>query len=326
MKKDVIALLAGVAAVSVLAVTPASAKWPEEKNVTIVINWPAGVSIDLVGRMIADGLNKKYPKTSFIVENRAGAAGNIGQAYVGRAAPDGYTWLMTTPGPASNNALTYKSLPYDPIKDFDGVSQMTSDTVGIIVNKKRSKHTSLAAFVDYAKANKGKLNIGHPGAGTYAHMILLALQDQLGTEFNLVPYKGGAVLGNDLMSGQIDALVNFTGTYTGQLASGDFQVLGVVRDERSKFLPEVPTLKEGGVNFSAAPWTIMQAPKGVSRDIINQMSRSVNDVLRSKEVSDKLLDMKIEPKPSTPEQVDALVREELDKWRPVITKYNIRAE
>jgi tripartite-type tricarboxylate transporter receptor subunit TctC len=326
MKKTVTALLAAAVVACALAAGPAFAKWPEDKNITVVINWPAGVGIDLIGRLIVDGLNKKYPKATFIVENRAGAAGNIGQNYVAKAAPDGYTWLLTTPGSASNNVLTFKSLPYDPIKDFDGVSQMTSDTMGIIVNKKTSKLTSLAAFIDYAKANKGKLNIGHPGAGTYAHMILLALQDQLATEFNLVPYKGGADLGNDLMSGQIDALVNFTGSYSGQIASGDFQAIGVARDERSKFLPDVPTFKEGGVNFVAAPWTIMQAPKGVPREIINEMSKNVNDILNSKEVSDKILGMKVEPRPSTPEQVDALVRAELDKWRPVIAKYNIRVE
>jgi tripartite-type tricarboxylate transporter receptor subunit TctC len=318
------ALLISLAAISV---APAYAKWPEDKNVTIVINFSAGGGLDLVGRIIAQKLSEKFPKTSFIVENRTGASGNIGQAYVGKAAPDGYTFLMSAPGPAANNALTFKSLSYDPIKDFDGVAQLTTDTLGVIVNKKGNPQLqTVKSFLEYAKANKGKLNVGMPGIGSYAHMISLGIQEQLSTEFNLVPYRGAPDLASDLLSGNIDAFVNFTGPHTSQLEAGEFVALAVMRDDRSVFLPNVPTLKESGLNFSASPWTIMQAPKGVSREIINEMSIAVNEILKSPDVVKRILDAKIQPAPSTPEVADALVRGEQEKWRAIVKKYNITNE
>lgn len=320
------AFVATLLAIS-FAAWPAAAKWPEDRTVTIVINFPPGGTIDMVGRLVADGLARKYPKATFIVENRSGANGNIGQAYVGRAAPDGYTFLLTAPGPASYNALTFKSLPYDPIRDFEGVTQLTSDTMGFIVSKKRKPELqTLGGFLAYAKANKGKLNVGYGGVGSGGHMTTLAIQDQIGAEFNLVPYRGGGALTPDLLSGNLDAIVNFTGNYFAQLESGDFAVIGVARDDRSAFLPDAPTLKEGGVDFSAAPWTIMQVRKGVPREIVNEMAQAVNEILKDPAVSKRLVDARIQAAPSSPEAVDALVRAELERWRPVIKKYNITVE
>lgn len=327
MKTAVKTAFAATLAATLLATLPAAAKWPEDKNVSIVINFPPGGTIDFVGRLVADGLTRKYPKATFIVENRSGANGNIGQAFVGRSAPDGYTILLTAPGPSANNALTFKSLSYDPLKDFQGVTQLTSDTLGIIVSKKRKPELqTLKGFLEYAKANKGKLNVGYTGTGSHGHMSVLSIQDQIGAEFNVVPYRGGGDLTPDLLSGNIDAIINFTGNYFAQLDSGDFTVIGVMRDERSIFLPDVPTLKEGGVDFSAAPWTIVQVPKGVSRDILDELSRAVNDILKEPAVAKRLLDAKIQSAPSSPDAVDALVRDEQNKWRPVIRKYNITVE
>ncbi len=241
MKNLLKGLLIGLAAI-VLAAPSAWAKWPNDRNVTIVVNWPPGASIDLVARLIADGLSKKW-NASVVVENRAGATGNIGQNYVSKAQPDGYTFLMTTPGPAANNVLTFKSLPYDPIKDFVGVSQTTEDTMGLTVGKKPELQT-LKGFIEYAKANPGKLQVAHPGVGTYAHMIMLALQDTFGTEFNLVPYKGGTDMVSDLMAGRIDMIANFVGPYFAQYTSGDFLPIAVISEQRNPMLPNAPTLKD----------------------------------------------------------------------------------
>lgn len=323
MKRLMKGLLATLAAVALVS-GPAMAKWPNDRNVTIVVNWPPGASIDAVARILADGLSKKWNAT-VVVENRAGATGNIGQNYVSKAAPDGYTFLMTTPGPAANNVLTFKSLPYDPLKDFVGVSQTTQDTMGLIVGKKPEFQT-LKGFIDYVKANPGKAQIAHPGHGTYAHMIMLAMQEELKTEFNMVPYKGGNEMVSDLLSGRIDAIVNFVAPYAGQFRSGDFKPLVVISDERNSTLPDTPTLKESGINFSAAPWTIMQAPKGTPPEIVKEMSKGVNEVLKDPAVVAKITGMNTMAKPSTPEHVDQLVRSELDRWKPIITKYKITNE
>jgi tripartite-type tricarboxylate transporter receptor subunit TctC len=323
MKNLVKGLLIGLAAIA-LAAPSAWAKWPNDRNVTIVVNWPPGTTVDAVARILADGLSKKWNAT-VVVENRAGATGNIGQNYVAKAAPDGYTFLITTPGPAANNVLTFKALPYDPIKDFVGVSQTTQDTMGIVVGKKPEFQT-FKGFVDYAKANPGKAQIAHPGHGTYAHMIMLALQDELKTEFNLIPYKGGVDMANDLLSGRIDAIVNFVGPYAGQFRTGDLKPLVVISDARNETLPNAPTLKESGINFSAAPWTIMQAPKGTPKEIVDEMSKGVNEILKDPAVAAKIAGMNTMAKASTPEFVDQLVLGELDKWKPVITKYKITNE
>ncbi len=193
--------------------------------------------------------------------------------------------------------------------------------MGFLVSKKRKPELqTLGGFLAYAKANKGKLNVGYGGVGSAGHMTTLAIQDQVGAEFNLVPYRGGGALTPDLLSGNLDAIVNFTGNYFAQLESGDFTVIGVARDDRSAFLPDAPTLKESGVDFSAAPWTIMQVRKGVPREIVNEMAQAVNEVLRDPTVAKRLVDARIQAAPSSPEAVDALVRAELERWRPVIMK------
>lgn len=324
MKNLMKGFLVGLAALA-MAGGSAMAKWPNDKNVTIVVNWPPGASIDLTARLLADYWSRKYNAT-FIVENRAGATGNIGQNFVAKAAPDGYTFLMTTPGPSANNQLTFKSLPYDPIKDFSYISQMTQDTMGIIVSKKRPELTTVQGFIDYAKKNPGKLNMGHPGAGTYAHMILLKLQDELKTEFNLVPYKGGNEMVTDLMSGNVDGLVNFVAPYFSQFTAGDFVPVVVISEDRNSMLAKVPTLKESGVDFSAAPWTIMTAPKGTPKEIIDEMSKAMAEAMKDPTVAAKIAGMNTIAKVSTPEQADALVKAEQDKWRPIIVKYKITSE
>jgi tripartite-type tricarboxylate transporter receptor subunit TctC len=313
-------------AATVIAV-PASfaeTKWPMEKPMTIVVPWPAGSSFDLVARLIAEGVQKKYGDT-VIVQNRPGASGNIGQAYVARAQPDGYTFIVTTPGPAANNMLTFKSLPYNPLTDFSFIS-VTNKDPSVLVVRASLKVNNFKEFIAYAKANPGKVQMGSPGDGTYSHMTELALQDLAGVKFNIVPYRGPPQVLQDLLGERLDAGMSLVGNFMPQIQSGQLKVLVALGDRRDPKLPNVPTLIEEGYNFSSQPWTGVEGPKGIPRDIVIEMNRTLNEILTDKANVNKLAAMGMTAAPSTPEAFEKLVKGEVEKWRPVVTRYKISAD
>ncbi|MCC6196427.1 MAG: tripartite tricarboxylate transporter substrate binding protein [Burkholderiales bacterium] len=311
-------------ALTVPALSLAQAKWPMEKPMLIVVPWPAGSSFDVVARLLADGIHKKYGNT-VIVENKTGASGNIGQAFVANAKPDGYTWIVTTPGPAANNALTFKNLPYNPLTDFTFVA-LTNRDPNVMVVRKGLNVNSFKEFIAYAKANPGTVKMGSPGNGSYSHMTQLALQDLAGVEFNIIPYRGPPQVLQDLLGGHLDAGMALIGNFMPQVRSGELKVLVVFGEKRDPALPNVPTLIEEGYPFFSQPWTGMEGPKGVPREIVLEMNKTVNDILKDKANVEKLALRGMTAAPSTPEEFEKVVRGELDKWRPIITKYKVSAE
>ena len=302
----------------------AQAKWPLEKPMTIVVPWPAGSSFDIVARVIADGIHKKYGN-AVIVDNRTGASGNIGQAFVAKAKPDGYTWIVTTPGPAANNALTFKQLPYNPLTDFTFVA-LTNRDPNVLVVRRTLNVNSFKEFIAYAKAHPGTVKMGSPGNGSYSHMTQLALQDLAGVEFNIVPYRGPPQVLQDLLGGHLDAGMSLIGNFMQQVRSGELKVLVVFGERRDPALPNVPTLIEEGYNFFSQPWTGMEGPKGIPTEIVVEMNKTVNEILKDKANVEKLAGLGMTASPSTPEEFEKVVKGELDKWRPVITKYKVSAE
>jgi tripartite-type tricarboxylate transporter receptor subunit TctC len=302
----------------------AQAKWPMEKPMLIVVPWPAGSSFDTVARLIGDGIQKKYGST-VIVENKTGASGNIGQAFVAKAKPDGYTWIVTTPGPAANNVLTFKQLPYNPLTDFTFVT-LTNRDPNVLVVRKSLNVSTFKEFIAYAKAHPGTVKMGSPGNGSYSHMTQLALQDLAGVEFNIVPYRGPPQVLQDLLGGHLDAGMALIGNFMAQVLRGDLKVLVVFGERRDPALPNVPTLIEEGYNFYSQPWTGLEGPKGIPPEIVGEMNKTVNQLLKDKANLDKLAALGMTAAPSTPEDFEKVVKSELDKWRPIITKYKISAE
>lgn len=319
-------LSAAAIALALAATTPfAAAKWPNDKTVTIVVPWPAGTGVDLVARLLAEGIQKKWNAT-VVVENRVGATGNIAQNFVAKAAPDGYTLLVSTPGPAANNMLTFKSLPFNPLTDFSFITTTNEDPL-IIVAGPRLKAKNIQEFIEYVKANKGKLQFANPGHGTYAHMAQLSLQELIGTEFNLIPYKGSGQMATDMIGEQIDASMDLIGSYMEMVKAGKLRVLAIAGDKRLKELPDVPTLKESGINFSAQPWFGFEGPKGMDKDIIRQLNELATETLVNNPVNaKKLTDVGTTPRTMSPEQFEKLVKDEVEKWRPIVVKYKITSE
>jgi tripartite-type tricarboxylate transporter receptor subunit TctC len=311
-------------AAAMLAPGLAAAKWPD-RQVTIVVPWPAGTGTDLVARVIADALQKKWGAT-VIVENKSGAAGSIGQAFVAKARPDGYTLIVTTPGPAVNNKLIYKSLPYDPLKDFSFIMRLNEDAMIMIAGPKLAAQ-NIPAFTTYAKANPGKVSFGNPGIGTYAQMTQLTMQDMMGTTFNLVAYRGAPQMITDLLGKQIDAVIDLTGGYLPQLQSGALHGVAVFGEQRDPRLPDVPTAKEQGLNLSVEAWYGMEGPKGIPQDIVTRINTDVTDILlHDQGARDKMIGIGVTPSPSTPAEFEAQVKAEIPKWQPVVDKYHIQAD
>ena len=326
IRRGIVLTKAVMMAAGALAATAslADAKWPMERPMTIVVPWPAGSSFDVVARLIADGIQKKYGNT-VTVDNRTGASGNIGQASVARAKPDGYTFIVTTPGPAANNVLTFKSLPYNPLTDFTFIA-LTNRDPGVLVVRRSLPVNTFKEFIAYAKANPGKLQMGSPGNGSYSHMTQLALQELAGVEFNIIPYRGPPQVLQDLLGEQIDAGMALVGNFMTHIQSGQLKVLAVLGDRRDPALPNVPTLIEEGYNFSSQPWTGMEGPKGIPREVVVEMNRTVNEILKAKVNVDKLAALGMTATPSTPEEFEKIVKGEVEKWRPVVAKYKVSSE
>lgn len=302
----------------------ADTKWPMEKPMTIVVPWPAGSSFDVIGRVLAEGIQKKYGNT-VVVDNRTGASGNIGQASVARAKPDGYTFIVTTPGPAANNSLTFKSLPYNPLTDFSFIS-LTNRDPAVLVVRRGLPVSTFKEFIAYAKANPGKVKLGAPGVGTQSHMTQLALQELAGVEFNIIPYRGPPQVLQDLLGDHLDGGNALVGNFMPQIQAGQLKALVIFGDQRDPALPNVPTLIEEGYKFSSQPWTGIEGPKGLPREIVLEMNKTVREILTDKAVVQKLANLGMTAMPSTPEEFEKIVKDEVDKWRPVVNKYKVSAE
>jgi tripartite-type tricarboxylate transporter receptor subunit TctC len=305
--------------------TPADAAWPNDKVMTFVSPFPAGSGTDLVARVLADSLARRW-NNNIIVEDRGGASGTIAQNFVAKAKPDGYTFIVTSPSPSANAKLIYPSLPYDPLTDFTFIGRLDSDPM-VLYAGPRMEVRDLPEFIAYAKTNPGKLQFGNPGVGTYAQMTQLTMQDMLGVTFNLIQYRGGPQMVTDLLDKQIDAVIDLTGGYMPQVQAGTLHALAVFGTHGDPRLPGVKTAIEQGVNLSVEAFYGMEAPKGLPRDIVDKMNAAVTDVLLHDEgVRSKMFGIGSTPSPSTPEEFEAIIKAELEKWRPIVTKYNIRAE
>ena len=322
--KGWVAAIAAVVCMSGLA-SQANAKWPNDKVMTFVSPYPAGTGVDLVARVLADSLAKRWGNT-IIVEDRSGASGTIAQNYVAKASPDGYMFIVTTPSPAANAKLIFPSLPYDPVNDFTFVMRLNSDAM-VLYAGPRLAATNLQEFEAYAKANPGKVQFGNPGVGTYGQMTQLAMQDLFGTTFNLVQYRGAPQMITDLLDKQIDAVIDLTGGYLPQIQAGSLHALAVFGKQGDPRLPGVKTAIDQGVNLSVEAWYGLEGPKGIPRDIVEQMNAAITDaLLHDDAVRSKMTGIGVTPNPSTPEEYEAIIKAELGKWQPVVAKYNIRAE
>lgn len=301
----------------------ARAEWPNDKPITIVHAFAPGG--DALQRLVAESLQAKLGQT-VVFENKPGAGGATGTGWVARQPADGYTLVTAYPGPAANYTNTYKSLPYKPLEDFEHIAQISQGDMALTVRKDFPAKT-LQELIDYAKANPGKVTFGNVGIGSYGHMIELAFAELAGIEVKMIPYKGSGPLVVDMLSGSIDASIDYFGeTYLKQIEAGSIRSLAIASEQRNPNFPDLPTFKDLGIAFAAAPWAGIMAPKGTPKPIIDKLNAAIGEIVNAEGMAEKMKTFGQRPAFTSPEAFHQIVLDEEAKWRDIIKKHNISNE
>jgi tripartite-type tricarboxylate transporter receptor subunit TctC len=306
----------------ILASCAAAAKnWPS-RPITMVVPFGAGGSVDIPARQLAAELTLKLAQ-QVIVENRSGANGNIGGAYVAKSNPDGYTLMYTPPGPLTTNRFMYKNVPFDSDRAFAPIILLAKSPLVLAANPKLPVN-NLQELIAYAKANPGKLSIGTPGIGSQGHLTMELLQKSSGTHMTYVPYRGAAGSSADVIAGQIDLSMNFTPAMIGPLQNGSLRGLAVTTLQRSKQFPDIPTVSESGFpGFEAVASYSVVAPAGTPREIILTLNRFINEYIESELGKRHFETGDMQAAGGTPEDLQRFIAGEVAKWGPIIKSADI---
>lgn len=295
--------------------------WPSHP-ITMVVPFGAGGSIDIPARRLAAELTKKLGQ-QVVVENRSGANGNIGGAYVAKSIPDGYTLMFAPPGVLATNRFMYKNLPFDSDRSFDPIILVAKSPLVLVANPKLPVK-NLQDLIAYAKANPGKLSVGTPGVGSQGHLTMELLQKRGGTKMNYVPYRGAAGSSSDAIAGQIDISINFTPAMVGPLKNGSLRGLAVTTLSRSKQLPDIPTVAESGLpGFESVAYYSVVAPAGTPKQVILTLNKMINEYIESDIGRRQLESGDMQPAGGTPDDLRRFIAEEVAKWGPIIKSAGI---
>ena len=311
LQRFLLAALVAIAAVS------ASAQTYPTRPIRLVVPFPAGGTTDILAREVGDRLSRSLGQ-SVVVDNRPGAAGNIGSDMVAKSAPDGYTLLMGTVGTHAINPSLYTKMPYDHVKDFApvvlvaGVPNVLEVTPSLPVN-------SVADLIKLAKEKPGQLNFASSGSGTSIHLSGELFKTMAGVDMTHVPYKGSAPALTDLMGGQVQLMFDNLPSSLQQIKAGKLRAIAVTSAQRAPALPNVPTIAESGLpGFEASSWFGLLAPAGTPPAVIARINTEVNQWLQTGEAKEKLVAQGAVVAGGTPEQFAAHIRAETEKWAKVV--------
>jgi tripartite-type tricarboxylate transporter receptor subunit TctC len=289
--------------------------WPS-RSVTLMVPFAPGGTTDIVARPIAQALSQEFGQ-SFVVDNRAGAGGTLAAGIAARAAPDGYTLFVATVAHTMATSL-YKSLPYDFERDFVPITVLASVPNILVVNPSVPAK-SVQELIAYAKANPGKLAYGSAGNGSTEHLSAELFKAMAGVDMVHVPYKGGAPMMTDLISGQIQLAIETSGSAAPHIQSGSVRALAVTTAARSPAFPGVPTLAESGLKgYNVTTWYAILAPKGTPSDIVNKVYNAVVKVLKTPDMKQRLEQFGADPGGMPPEQFAVFIKSETAKWAKVV--------
>ena len=299
--------------------------WPS-KPVTLVVPFPPGGSTDSIARAIGPSLTKAFGQT-FIVDNKAGATGTIGAGLVKRAAPDGYTFLVSSLGPFVIAPHLIKSMPYDALKDLDLIT-VAVQAPNVLVVPENSPHKSLADVIKFLKASPNKMTFASSGNGSSDHLTAELFWLESGTTGVHVPYKGGGPAVQDLLGGQVDASFQNVNTVFQQIKAGKLRPLAVTGAKRSPVLPDVPTIAEAGgpKNVDVYSWQAIAAPKGLPADIKSKFHAAVIAALNEPQIKEQFTSVGLEIVGNTPEQFTAFQQKEFARWKQLIETRKITAD
>jgi tripartite-type tricarboxylate transporter receptor subunit TctC len=293
------------------------------QTVKIIVPNPAGGTADALPRIVADALTGVW-KQSVVVENRAGAAGNVGAEVFSRAQPDGYTLLASPPTTLAINQALYKKLNYDPAK-FKPITILASSPNVLIVSPKLGVST-VQELIEKAKADPGGIAYGSQGIGATSHLTTALFETMAGVKFNHVPYRGTAPAMNDLLGGHILFMFDNLSSSLPQHQSGALRIIAVCTPERSRYLPDVPTMSESGLpGFISVAWFGLVAPAETPDDIVAKINKDAVAVLKTEDVRRRFLAQGAEPVGNTPQEMAAFLERERALWGGVIEKAKLKS-
>jgi tripartite-type tricarboxylate transporter receptor subunit TctC len=313
-----------VSAIAVILLSPCAAAaqaWPS-RPVTMMVPFPAGGTADLWARATAQALSEELGQ-QVVVENRAGAGGNLAAAAVAKAAPDGTSLLFASQAQAAFNKFMFKSLPYDPSRDLVPVVLVIKSPIALIAGMD-APVSSFQAMIDYAKAEPGKLSVGQAGIGSMGHISFELLQQKADIKLNGVPYKGGAPMVTDLLGGHLPLASDLLSNFVELVKEKKVRLLAVTTARRMSDLPDIPTVQELlQTPFEAAAWFAILARAGTPADTLQKINAVTNRYLQSARGRELIAKQALEAGGGTPADAAAFVKLEREKWEPVIKAANI---
>ena len=310
-----------LAAAALLATPLGASAQQAGRAITIVVPYTPGSGPDILARTIGEELQQRWNQP-VVIDNKPGASGNIGTQLAARGAPDGHTILMTT-NPFTNNVSLFKNLPYDPVRSFTPIVHVATGTIALVV------HPSVPAkstkeFIDHLKARPGELNYGSPGAGTPHHLAMELFKLVTKTDLKHIPYRGSAGATQDLIGGHVGAAFQAIHVIMPMAAQNQVRLLATGSKERTPVAPDVPTLREQGLtDFEVTFWYGILAPAGTPAEIVARYNATINEILKSPAVVDKLSKQGLVVTGGTPERLATFLTSEIAKWQQVVKEAGI---
>jgi tripartite-type tricarboxylate transporter receptor subunit TctC len=315
-------------AVAAFAAMGATAQDYPSRAVTMIVPYAAGGPTDTVARVLAQAMTKPMGQT-VVVENKPSAGGLIGPETVKNAKPDGYTILIHHIGMATTPTLYRQSLRFDPLKDFEYIG-LVNEVPMTIIGKPGLPPKDLKELIAYMKANKDKMSYANAGIGAASHLCGMLFMSAVGVDVLTVPYKGTGPAMNDLVGGQVDFMCDQTTSTTGQIKGGKVKAYGITSAKRVSSLPDVPTLDEQGLKGAdVGIWHGLYAPKGTPKPVLDKLVSSMQAALKDPAVTGKFTDLgavTFPPDKQTPAALEAHLKAEIAKWRPIIQKAGVYAD
>jgi tripartite-type tricarboxylate transporter receptor subunit TctC len=311
-----------LAGLALAGVGSAWAAYPE-RPIRVIVPFPAGGTVDLVARLVTARMAEDL-KASFVIENRGGGGGVIATDATAKAAPDGYTLLLTSPNHTVNAALQAK-LPYDTEKDLVPVA-MVAEIAELLVSPLSAPFSDFAGFVAYAKANPGKLNYASAGNGTLPHVSMELLLRRLELDVTHIPYRGAAPAMTDLLAGQVQLKMDTYATAAPQVAAGRLRALAYAGRARTALMPDVPAIAEMLPGYEGMLWMGLVAPAGTPQAVIDKLAAAVKRVVNSPDLAERLKRDGIDPVGGNAQEFGAQIAREITQWRELAKSVNIKLD